>query len=65
MSMPCVMRRAEAGGDRVVAAVGWPASLENLDLAVGGVTSDPRQKVCRSLGVGHFPPAWSYLGDQE
>jgi pyruvate/2-oxoglutarate dehydrogenase complex dihydrolipoamide dehydrogenase (E3) component len=23
------------------------------------------QKVCRSLGVGHFPPAWSYLGPPE
>ena len=23
------------------------------------------QKVCRGLGVGHFPPAWSYLGPPE
>lgn len=23
------------------------------------------QKVCRSLGTGQFPPAWSYLGERE
>jgi pyruvate/2-oxoglutarate dehydrogenase complex dihydrolipoamide dehydrogenase (E3) component len=27
--------------------------------------SQAAQKVCRSLGIGRFPPAWSYLGDQE
>jgi pyruvate/2-oxoglutarate dehydrogenase complex dihydrolipoamide dehydrogenase (E3) component len=27
--------------------------------------SQAAQKVCRSLGVGRFPPAWSYLGDQD
>ena len=23
------------------------------------------QKVCRTIGIGQFPPAWSYLGPQE
>ena len=23
------------------------------------------QKLCRTIGIGHFPPAWSYLGSQE
>ena len=23
------------------------------------------QKVCRDIGIGQFPPAWSYLGSQE
>ena len=23
------------------------------------------QKLCRSIGIGHFPPAWSYLGPQD
>jgi pyruvate/2-oxoglutarate dehydrogenase complex dihydrolipoamide dehydrogenase (E3) component len=23
------------------------------------------QKVCRTIGIGHFPPAWSYLGPPE
>jgi pyruvate/2-oxoglutarate dehydrogenase complex dihydrolipoamide dehydrogenase (E3) component len=23
------------------------------------------QKVCRTIGVGQFPPAWSYLGSEE
>ena len=23
------------------------------------------QKVCRSIGIGQFPPAWSYLGPPE
>ena len=23
------------------------------------------QKLCRDIGIGHFPPAWSYLGSQE
>ena len=23
------------------------------------------QKVCRAIGIGHFPPAWSYLGPPE
>jgi Pyridine nucleotide-disulphide oxidoreductase, dimerisation domain len=23
------------------------------------------QKVCRAIGVGRFPPAWSYLGPPE
>jgi len=22
------------------------------------------QKACRAIGIGHFPPAWSYLGDE-
>jgi hypothetical protein len=22
------------------------------------------QKACRAIGIGHFPTAWSYLGDQ-
>jgi pyruvate/2-oxoglutarate dehydrogenase complex dihydrolipoamide dehydrogenase (E3) component len=22
------------------------------------------QKACRAIGIGHFPPAWSYLGEQ-
>ena len=23
------------------------------------------QKLCRGIGIGHFPPAWSYLGPRE
>ena len=23
------------------------------------------QKVCRTIGIGHFPPAWSYLGPES
>ena len=23
------------------------------------------QKVCRTIGIGQFPPAWSYLGSEE
>jgi pyruvate/2-oxoglutarate dehydrogenase complex dihydrolipoamide dehydrogenase (E3) component len=23
------------------------------------------QKVCHAIGIGHFPPAWSYLGPQD
>jgi len=22
------------------------------------------QKACRTIGIGHFPTAWSYLGEQ-
>jgi pyruvate/2-oxoglutarate dehydrogenase complex dihydrolipoamide dehydrogenase (E3) component len=35
----------------------FPTFTEGISMAA--------QKVCRSLGVGHFPPVWSYLGDQE
>jgi hypothetical protein len=23
------------------------------------------QKACRTIGIGRFPPAWSYLGPEE
>jgi hypothetical protein len=23
------------------------------------------QKACRAIGIGRFPPAWSYLGSDE
>ena len=23
------------------------------------------QKICRTLGIGHFPQVWSYLGSEE
>ena len=23
------------------------------------------QKACRAIGIGHFPTAWSYLGEQS
>ncbi len=23
------------------------------------------QMICRDIGIGHFPPAWSYLGADE
>ena len=23
------------------------------------------QKICRALGIGHFPQVWSYLGSEE
>jgi len=23
------------------------------------------QKACRTIGIGQFPPAWSYLGPEE
>jgi hypothetical protein len=23
------------------------------------------QKICRTLGIGHFPQVWSYLGPEE
>jgi pyruvate/2-oxoglutarate dehydrogenase complex dihydrolipoamide dehydrogenase (E3) component len=23
------------------------------------------QKICRTLGIGHFPPVWSYLGSED
>jgi pyruvate/2-oxoglutarate dehydrogenase complex dihydrolipoamide dehydrogenase (E3) component len=35
----------------------FPTFTEGVSMAA--------QKVCRGLGIGHFPPAWSYLGDQE
>jgi pyruvate/2-oxoglutarate dehydrogenase complex dihydrolipoamide dehydrogenase (E3) component len=35
----------------------FPTFTEGISMA--------SQKVCRSLGVGHFPPAWSFLGDEE
>jgi pyruvate/2-oxoglutarate dehydrogenase complex dihydrolipoamide dehydrogenase (E3) component len=35
----------------------YPTFTEGISMAA--------QKVCRSLGVGHFPPAWSFLGDQQ
>jgi hypothetical protein len=22
------------------------------------------QKACRAIGIGHFPTAWSYVGEQ-
>ena len=23
------------------------------------------QKACRTIGIGHYPPVWSYLGPEE
>jgi pyruvate/2-oxoglutarate dehydrogenase complex dihydrolipoamide dehydrogenase (E3) component len=35
----------------------YPTFTESLPMAA--------QKICRSLGVGHFPHVWSYLGAEE
>jgi hypothetical protein len=44
--------------DAVFFAVGWPANLGQLALAAA-------QKICRRLGIGRFPQAWSYLGSDD
>ena len=34
----------------------FPTFTEGVSMAA--------QKVCRAIGTGHFPTAWSYLGEQ-
>ncbi len=35
----------------------FPTFTEGVSMAA--------QKICRSLGIGHFPPVWSYLGSED
>jgi pyruvate/2-oxoglutarate dehydrogenase complex dihydrolipoamide dehydrogenase (E3) component len=35
----------------------FPTFTEGVSIAA--------QKICRSLGIGHFPPVWSYLGSED
>ncbi len=35
----------------------FPTFTEGVSMAA--------QKICRTLGIGHFPRAWSYLGAED
>jgi hypothetical protein len=35
----------------------FPTFTEGVSMAA--------QKICRTLGIGHFPQVWSYLGSEE
>jgi hypothetical protein len=35
----------------------YPTFTEGVSMAA--------QKICRTIGIGHFPQVWSYLGPEE
>jgi len=35
----------------------YPTFTEGVSMAA--------QKICRTLGIGHFPQVWSYLGSDD
>jgi len=48
--------------------VGHVDQVADLQLAYPTFTegvSMAAQKICRAVGIGHFPQAWSYLGSEE
>jgi pyruvate/2-oxoglutarate dehydrogenase complex dihydrolipoamide dehydrogenase (E3) component len=50
--------------DRIILAVGGHAGRLPIPTFTEGV-SMAAQKICRTLGIGRFPRAWSYLGAED
>ena len=65
--MICLPVRLHGSDGAPARAVPWPIAGRSPDrpTTFTEAVSMAAQKVCRTIGIGHFPPVWSYLGPPE